>query len=59
MQDLLWKFQIFNPQGQKGVDKFVTKVKEGPVFYDPAPLCRLELKDKLRTSHLKVILYAH
>ncbi|KAH0922625.1 hypothetical protein HID58_022643, partial [Brassica napus] len=45
--------QIFNPQGQKGVDKFVTKVKEGPVFYDPAPLCRLELKDKLRTSHLK------
>ncbi|KAG5393577.1 hypothetical protein IGI04_023540 [Brassica rapa subsp. trilocularis] len=45
--------KIFNPQGQKGVDKFVTKVKEGPVFYDPAPLCRLELKDKLRTSHLK------
>ncbi|KAH0893020.1 hypothetical protein HID58_055449 [Brassica napus] len=45
--------QIFNPQGKKGMDKFGTNVKEGPVFYDPPPLCRLELKDKLRTSHLK------
>ncbi|XP_056866743.1 endoribonuclease Dicer homolog 3 isoform X2 [Raphanus sativus] len=46
--------QIFNPQRQKGVvDKSAAKVKEGPVFYDPPPFCYLELKDKLRTSHLK------
>ncbi|KAF8111211.1 hypothetical protein N665_0076s0199 [Sinapis alba] len=45
--------QIFNPEGQKGVEKFATKVKEGPVFYDPPPFCCLELKDKLRISHLK------
>lgn len=52
-------FQIFNPQRQKGVvDKSAAKVKEGPVFYDPPPFCCLELKDKLRTSHLKVIIYA-
>lgn len=52
-------FQIFNPQRQKGVvDKSAAKVKEGPVFYDPPPFCYLELKDKLRTSHLKVIIYA-
>ncbi|KAJ0241647.1 Endoribonuclease Dicer 3 [Hirschfeldia incana] len=45
--------QIFNPKGQKRVDKVARKVKEGPVFYDPPPFCSLELKDKLRTSHLK------
>ncbi|KAL0722477.1 hypothetical protein Bca4012_037076 [Brassica carinata] len=46
--------QIFNPQGEKWVEKkLATKVREGPVFYDSPPLCCLELKDNLRTSHLK------
>lgn len=36
------------------MEKFATAVKEGPIFYDPPPLCSLELKEKLETSHLKV-----
>lgn len=36
------------------MEKFATKVKEGPIFYDPPPFCTLELKEKLETSHLKV-----
>ncbi|KFK32317.1 hypothetical protein AALP_AA6G226200 [Arabis alpina] len=45
--------QIFNLEEQKGVEKFATTVKEGPIFYDRPPFCSLELKEKLKTSHLK------
>ncbi|CAH8391700.1 unnamed protein product [Eruca vesicaria subsp. sativa] len=45
--------QIFNPEGQKRMEKLASKVKEGPVFYDPPPFCCLELKDKMQTSYLK------
>ncbi|ESQ45973.1 hypothetical protein EUTSA_v10010061mg [Eutrema salsugineum] len=51
--EALMDSQIFNPEEQKGLEKFATIVEEGPIYYDPPPFCSVELKEKLETSHLK------